>query len=300
MEKITHYLGIDGGGTKTEFALADSSGNIQERLTLGPSNPNDVGMESCLAIIDKGVRELCANLKPEHISLFAGLAGGISGNNRQLIAHRLATYDFGNVDNGSDAQNAVAICLGEHDGVAVILGTGAIAFAQKQGVLYRVGGYGYLFSDGGSGFAIGRDVIRAALDHEAGYGTPTALTSEALSKCSTPTVMDALASFYSGGKRLVASYAPLAFDAAKEGDRVAEEIIRQNMAAAAELIFSAIKVAGLQAPVRVELCGGIANHKDIILPIISRALSLKAINTDIHVCSEPMVYGALRLAGADI
>ena len=300
MAQITHYLGIDGGGTKTEFALADSSGNIQKRLTLGPSNPNDVGMETCLTLIDEGIRALCVHVAPKNISLFAGLAGGISGNNRQLIAKHLSSYGFGKADNGSDAQNAVATCLDRDDGIAVIMGTGAIAFAQKQGVLYRVGGYGYLFGDDGSGFAIGRDAIHAALKHEAGHGQPTLLTASVLNKCGSPTVLDALASFYSGGKRLIASYAPLVFEAAQKGDPVAEEIIRRNMTAVAELIAAAIKVSGLEAPTKTMLCGGIAHHNNAILPIISQELSGCVIDTSLRTCTEPMVHGALRLAGATI
>ncbi len=300
MAQITHYLGIDGGGTKTEFALADTAGNIINSLTLGPSNPNDIGMNACLAIIDEGIRTMCADRDIQSISLFAGLAGGISGNNRQLIADHLSTYGFGKIGNDSDARNAVAVCLGEEDGIAIILGTGAIAFAQKQGVLYRVGGYGYLFGDEGSGFAIGRDAILAALQHEAGYGTSTLLTEAVLRKCATPTVLDALASFYSGGKRLVASYAPLVFEAAQKDDPVATDIIRRNMAAISRLIGAAVKVSELAPPVRAVLCGGITHHQDVITPIISQELSVNVINAHPDICTQPMVLGALRLAGARV
>lgn len=300
MAHITHYLGIDGGGTKTEFALADAQGNIISHLTLGPSNPNDVGLDVCLSVIDEGIHAVSANIEPDNISLFAGLAGGISGNNRHLIAKHLSAYGFGKYDNGSDAQNAVSACLRNEDGIAVIMGTGAIAFAQKQGVLYRIGGYGYLLGDEGSGFALGRDAIRAALEHEAGYGMPTLLTESVLNKCDAPTVLDALASFYASGKRLIASYAPLVFDAAQQSDAVATEIIRRNMAAIADLIAAAIKVSGLECHAQAILCGGISHHKDIILPHISANLSSIDAGISLRVCAEPMIYGALRLAGAPI
>ena len=300
MAHITHYLGIDGGGTKTELAIADTGGNILSRLTLGPSNPNDVGLEACLSVIDEGIRAVSTDITPENISMFAGLAGGISGNNRQLITRHLSAYGFGKYDNGSDAQNAVSACLGHEDGVAVIMGTGAIAFAQRQGVLYRTGGYGYLLGDEGSGFALGRDAIRAALEHEAGYGRPTLLTEAVLGKCAAPTVLDALASFYAGGKRLIASYAPLVFDAAQQSDAVAIEILRRNMAAIAELIAAAIKVAELEGPAQAVLCGGISHHKSTILPLISASLPLIDAIISLRVCTVPMVQGALRLAGAPI
>ena len=37
------YLGIDGGGTKTEFALVSSSGHVFKRFVRSGSNPNDIG-----------------------------------------------------------------------------------------------------------------------------------------------------------------------------------------------------------------------------------------------------------------
>ena len=41
------------------------------------------------------------------------------------------------ISNGSDAQNAVASCLGYDDGIAVISGTGSIVFSQKDKQLIR-------------------------------------------------------------------------------------------------------------------------------------------------------------------
>ena len=70
------YLGIDGGGTKTEFVLADGEGNILDRLILGPSNPNDIGMSTAKELLRDGIFRICGTHPLSNISLFAGLAGG--------------------------------------------------------------------------------------------------------------------------------------------------------------------------------------------------------------------------------
>ena len=49
----TYYLGVDGGATKTSFALADSEGSIINEIVLGPSNPFDLGFD---AYSDGGVK----------------------------------------------------------------------------------------------------------------------------------------------------------------------------------------------------------------------------------------------------
>ena len=38
-------LGIDGGGTKTEFVVATQSGHVLKHFTRDRSNPNDIGLQ---------------------------------------------------------------------------------------------------------------------------------------------------------------------------------------------------------------------------------------------------------------
>ena len=44
-------IGIDGGGTKTEFVLFSESGRILKRIVLDGCNPNTVGMEEAMNIL---------------------------------------------------------------------------------------------------------------------------------------------------------------------------------------------------------------------------------------------------------
>lgn len=60
--------------------------------------------------------------------------------------------------------------------MVVIMGTGSVVFVQKDGVLHRIGGLGYLFDEGGNGYSLGRDVLRAVMAAEDGSGNPTALS----------------------------------------------------------------------------------------------------------------------------
>ena len=55
-----YFLGIDGGGTKTDFALTDSEGNLLSRVILGASNPNDVGISAVQDVLLRGIIEVCA------------------------------------------------------------------------------------------------------------------------------------------------------------------------------------------------------------------------------------------------
>ena len=297
--KPTYFLGIDGGATKTDLALADREGTILRRLKLGSSNPVDIGMEKAMNTLEAGIRELCQDISFGEISLFAGISGGVSGDNRQRFYNFFAGFGFAKWDNGSDAQLIVAAGLGKNDGIAVILGTGSVAFVQKNGALHRIGGLGYLFDNGGNGYSIGRDVLRAVLTAEDGSGHPTRLTDLVAEKSGNTSALTNLTEFYKLGKRGIAAFAPLAFSAADNGDAVAQEIVYRNMGEVARLLQAGRERLGDPDCVKVVFVGGLTNREDALMPRIRAQLKDSACYT-FSIYREPVVNGALLLAGAKI
>ena len=291
------YLGIDGGGTKTEFALASAEGKILRSLRLAASNPSDIGAEAAITVLRDGIAEITAGIPKSRISLFAGLAGGTTQGVREKLSAFFASLGFLSAKAGSDAENAVAASLGRRDGIAVIMGTGSVTFAQSEGRLYRTGGYGYLLGDAGSGFAFGRDAILAALMAEDGSGRETLLLDAVRAKCGGESVLAKLGDFYKGGKRTVASYAPCLFEAYQEGDATAKDILEKNILAVAETVRGAMKhLRGTSLP--VVICGGIADaYGDTVIPHLEKALTHEAERVEISHCAYPLIYGALMLAG---
>ena len=296
--EIRYYLGVDGGGTKTEFVLTDEEGHVEARTVLGASNPNDVGIKTACAILGDGITEVCGARPRSSVSAFFGLAGGISGDNQTLIKHFLAQYHFGACENGSDAANAVAAALGQADGISVILGTGSITFSQCNGAQARHGGYGYLFGDGGSGFSLGRDAIAAALAAEDGSGPATLLREAVRNKCGGKTVLEKLPVFYESPKRTVASYAPLVFEAYAAGDGVAKAILTESLARIADTVRRAASRFDPSVQIPVVLSGGVSTHAgESILPILGEFLEQE--RYALSVCDRTSVEGALRLAGLE-
>lgn len=288
---VRFYLGIDGGGTKTAFCLEDADGKIVARCELGPSNPNDVGMERCASVLRSGILEVTAGINRREIAVFAGLAGGISDSNVDGIRKALSQYEFGFADNGSDVDNALEMCLHGGNGVAVIAGTGSIAFAQKDGMRQRVGGWGYLLDGGGSGYDLGRDALAAAFRALDGRGGKTVLTELLEAQLQKP-LEQAIPEIYTGGKKLIASLAPLVFEACAAGDVEAVKVLRSNAAFLAELIGAAAKfVDDPAAP--VVICGGLTHRADLLGKYIKEFLKDAY---DLRFCSDAMVTGAVMCA----
>ena len=298
--KIDYFLGIDGGGTKTEFALADKSGKIIKRIILGGCNPVDIGFDEATKVIANGIDAITDGISPRRISVFAGIAGGITGDNKEKLDAFLDSYKFAKHSNGSDAENAVAAGLQGGDGVAVIMGTGSIAFASVGGKLHRIGGYGYLLGDAGSGFAIGSDGIFAALTADDGSGEKTMLNELILRRFEKKKVLECVSDFYAGGKRFIAEFAMEVFEAASLGDSVAYDIIDKNMHGVCKLITAGIDKVYSGTPVRVVLLGGITRKKSVILPLIEKNLNETNKKCELSVYEQPMVNGALLLAGIEV
>lgn len=289
-----YFLGIDGGATKTDFALADADGNLLKRITLGSCNPVDLGFDEATRVLHEGIRLVATDIPFRKIAMFAGISGGASGDNQQKLSAFFSHFRFARYRNGSDAETIVAAGLQGEDGIAVIMGTGSVAFAQKDGVKHRIGGLGYLFDNGGNGYSLGRDAIHAAISAEDGSGEETLLCEAVKQKIKTKTALSALAEFYRLGKRGIAEYAPLVVEAAKKGDRVAKEILSRNMKEIALLIKTGRKIIGTKT-VKAVFVGGLTEEAEILFPMIREHLESEEDYT-LTVHRDALVLGAVALA----
>ncbi|MBO4770414.1 MAG: XRE family transcriptional regulator [Clostridia bacterium] len=296
-EEPLYYAGIDGGGTKTLFALADATGKVLSTVTLGPCNPMTVGFEAMLKIIGEGLEKLCAGISPRRVSVFAGIAGVVPDVNADILHKYLLSLGYGVVKIGNDTENVVAAALGDSDGIAVIMGTGSNMFTKRGEVLRQYGGYGYLFDQGGNGYSIARDAMSAVLADENNYGPHTMLT-EIFKKENGCNLSSMMPDLYSRGNRYIASFARLVDIAYDSGDPVAADIFDRNMKHTATLINYAI-VDFEGETVNAYFVGGLTKRSDVFFPLIEKHLAgRKKVNLIVYE-HEP-VLGALRLSGAPI
>ena len=294
-----YFLGVDGGGTKCEFLLCDKNGKTVARTVLGACNPVDIGIDAALKVLKEGIDLVIRGISPRKISVFVGVAGGISGDYKERISAFLEEYRFASYSNGSDAQNAVAAALKGDNGIAVIAGTGCIAFVKQGDTLSRIGGYGYLLDEGGNGFSIGSAAIRTALLAEEGsLDDDTLLLPLVREKCGRESVLSAIADLYRGGKREIASYATCVFNAADKGDTTAKKIITDNAVCLAKLIEAAAKKTDA-TNIKTVIVGGLTARADVILPIINSSFTNKN-RFNLSVFSGAPVIGAILLAGGKI
>ena len=294
-DEIIYYLGIDGGGTKTELVLSDSDDKTVSRLVLDGCNPNTVGIERTKQIIENGIREVCNDVPLSSVAVYAGIAGCASGNYADEIKAMLEKMSFAACEVGSDNNNIVAAGLGDNEGITMILGTGICAYVVKKNETKRIAGWGYLFDNGGSAFHIGRDAINAYFSAYDGTGDETSLV-ENIKQTFSGSNADFLKYLYDGGNKLVSSYAMCVFEEAEKGDFVSANILKKNMAEVAKIIRQSLShFSARNEKIPVIIGGGLTNQK-LLLPHLENALGEDLEKCDIQILSVPPVQGALELA----
>jgi len=156
-------LGIDAGGTRTRWALADGAGAVVAE--------GEVAGFSALQMRTGGrerVAEALAALASEALRagrpsrVHAGLTGLGHGADelRELIAAPLGLAP-GAVTLGTDVETAYLDRFAPGEGYLVYAGTGSIAaYVDSGGVMHRAGGRGAALDDGGGGYWIAREALR--------------------------------------------------------------------------------------------------------------------------------------------
>ena len=259
-------LGIDGGGTNTIATLANrDTGEVLGRGNAGPSNIQSVGVDNGLMALDEAIDRAfqTANLPRAKVG---GATLGLAGVDRQEgldVIHgwaaRVALADHVLVAN--DATLLLAAGTPEGWGLAVIAGTGSIAFVkQATGEVGRCGGWGYTLGDEGSAYMIALTALRASCRSADKIGPSTVLLERFLKRMNLANPPDLIPAVYRGpwDRAAIAGMAPLVLEAAAEGDEVASCIVRHEATELACTAASAVKNNGLQATgIPLALAGGV-------------------------------------------
>lgn len=260
-------LGVDGGGTQTTALLArlhpgGNSWEVLGRGTAGSSNLRAVGVSAALAALDLALREALAAAGVSGRTVRAacfGLAGAGRSAEQRLVREwaeqRLGTAAVEVVE---DALLPLAAGTPEGWGLAVIAGTGSMAFAQNAaGQAARSGGWGWLLGDEGSGYALVQAALRAVLRAADGRAPATLLTERLLAACGLTQPEELVEYVYGRADRAtLAALAPVVLECASR-DAVAHRLVQDGAAELAAIAATAAARVALPSAVPLALAGGL-------------------------------------------
>ncbi len=304
------HAGFDGGGTRTTCVLCDSRGVVLGVGTGGPANYHNRGVEDALASLKGSFDQALARsgLADERLALEAcfGLAGLDSPKDFQIMRGAIRSMTLAKgagrgtrymVEN--DWRTAIAGAFIASPGVVLIAGTGCVAAAQRGGEVVRVGGWGLVVDDRGSGYDIGRDALYAAMRDYDGRGPKTALLGMTMRKLKVKEPQGIIERVYA--ERMpaseIASLAVLVSQAAASGDNVAIEILRAKGRILGELVVSAAsKLDMLSTRFGVFLNGGVFKAGPPLLEPLEETIRASAPHAVFVEPKLPPACGALILS----
>lgn len=181
---MNFYLGLDGGGTKTEAALMDETGRVVAETRGGAANPLRSSFAHTFTALDDTAARALAAAGIEATELRA-VSAGLAGAGQPRVAARVAAFlqtrfREASIETLTDLDIALDSIAPQGPAVVVAAGTGSAAFGRDgAGRTARAGGWGPWFSDQGSAYDIGRAALAAAARTQ-DAGAPPGLFEQAI------------------------------------------------------------------------------------------------------------------------
>lgn len=295
---MAFFLGIDGGGTKTDCALGDGAGLLGRGRDAG-SKLARVGEAQARAALHGAIRRAAAEAKADLKKVrrtCVGMAGASDPKVTEAIRSLVAELVPGEVEIVGDMHVALEAAFPGAAGVVVIAGTGSIAYGRNErGETARAGGWGSVISDEGSGEWIGRAAVAAAL-RAYDSGQSTALI-ECILRCWRLATRDDVARTANASPPPdYAALLPQILATADSGDGIARDVLLQGGAELAQLAKVVTRRLWPGAPaVRVALAGGVFRHSELVRRVFANSLRAERPQAEVIEDVEPVV-GALTLA----
>jgi len=301
---MKYLIGIDGGGTKTDCAIADLSGKIINQTTGKPSNFLVIGVEEAIENIFALIEENLFSLEGDFADvkqIVIGVAGAGREEDAKLLEKGFKDYadqqrvHFKGVKVVSDAHIALEGAFPNSVGCILIAGTGSILFGKDEnGVIHRVGGFGRLIGDEGSGYSIGRKALTAVSKASDGRGEETLISELLDAKMNSNTSKNIISKVYNENLD-VASVARIVIEAAEEGDPIAEDILDEE---ADELV---LHIRSLITKIHtdklsVAFSGSLIDNKNYYSDLLKIKIKSTLPNIKVIKPANPPVNGAILFA----
>jgi glucosamine kinase len=291
--------GVDGGASKTRAVVLSSSGAVLGAATVQSASAYHREPEEAAGIVLAAVREAAGWAGTPLAAIGAGLAGADDPAIGERLARTITASGLaGLVHVDHDAAAALAGGLGLEPGMVILAGTGSVAFGvDTSGRRARAGGWGPLLDDEGSGYAIGRAVLRAAMRAHDGRGPSTALAHAVQARFALESLAALKATVRGFGIDQVAAVAPLAVEAARAGDAAAARILERAAAHLAGMVAAVAKALGhTDAPPSLVASGGVFEAGDLVVRPMMAALDGLGVRVALRPARFPPEIGAALLA----
>jgi glucosamine kinase len=245
---MRYYLGVDAGGTKTEFLLGDETQELA-RVRTGTIKRMKADETTAEANLQDALRQLTeiSGIPMQSVGRCCiGTAGDAVPVVVDWLRQAFARHVGGELVVVGDVEIALDAAFFGKRGVLVLAGTGSnVAGRASNGTIVTAGGWGPAMADQGSGHFIGLEGLRRgflAIDQE----RPTRLLQIAQEHWNLGSLGELIELANANPAPEYSRLAPLYVACAAEGDAVAQEVLEQggaDLALLAGLVVERIRRA---------------------------------------------------------
>ncbi len=280
-------LGIEGGGTKTAWALV-AKGAIIESGKLPASNLRLTPLDQITKIFHVLPRAV------DRIGVF--LAGCVTEEDRAILLKLArAVWPRAKIVAGSDRDSGMAACLRDRDGIAVNAGTGSSVTGRSGRQIEKAGGWGHILGDAGGAYFVSIRALRSVLREYDLRRGEREFAANILRALGLNNFDELVRWAQTADKMEIASLAPVVFDAARKSDEAARQIIAAGVSALVDFTTAVSMRLQLETP-EVRLMGGLFENQKFYGVAFAKALSEKIPGAEVALCQSPPEVGAAWLA----
>jgi N-acetylmuramic acid 6-phosphate etherase len=295
------FLGIECGGTRSTAKLVDADGLAVRETRAGAAN---LRLLSDSELVRHFRALALAKFRPAAIAI--GMAGARTDGDRKRILRGAAKvwpgvpcYATNDLETAlMAAETGPAAPRHDVSRVLVLSGTGSCCFGRTPaGKTVKVGGWGHLLGDKGSGYEIGLRALKAVVFYFDRDGTWPKLGQRLLRALQLNEPNDLIGWVQNAGKTDIAALAVEVFAAWHKGDGIAADILdgaaeslaKDGAACARRLVKEG-------RPVQFVLAGGVLSHQPRFAGQVSRKLHRLWPGARVTMLEREGVWGAVELA----
>jgi N-acetylglucosamine kinase-like BadF-type ATPase len=297
-------VAVDGGGSKTDVVAVGLDGSLRAHVRGPGSQPQVIGLEPALAIIDRLVGEVLAAAGDAPLARAGVYLAGLDLPAEYAAAREgiAACPAFGGapVQVENDLFALLRSGAANPDAVALVCGTGINAIARRSdGATVRYPSLGTISGDWGGGGDLGPQALWHAARSADGRGPKSVLEELVAAAFGLPDVAAVIEGLHFGRipERSLAHLTPVLFEAAHRGDACALGEIRRQADEIVVMAAAAMRRLGLEqlAP-QVVLGGGVLAAADpLLLDPVREGLLAIAPRATVDLVHVPPILGAVLL-----
>lgn len=296
-----YFLGVDTGNSKSHALIADEQGNVLGMGADGSGNHERLGYDGFEMVLHRIAKQAIENAGI-HKDQIAGMGFGLAGYDwpcdREPLKRAIESMDVAApFELVNDAVIGLIAGASAGWGISVVCGAGNNCRGRDaSGREGRVAGIGHWSDEHGGGAELVVKGVQAVCKAWAMRGPATSMTEKFLRYVDAPDTLSLMEGISRGRYHLDLTAAPLVFEAANEGDQVAQDILRWMGRELGNLTIGVIHQLDFE-PLEFEvvLTGSIYKGSPLLAEALAEVVHAEAPGAKLVPLNAPPVVGGVLL-----